>query len=112
VLSAYHSESHVEALLAHVDCMVAMRGPARDDDARRFTVAFYKHLAEGDSVRDAFDAGILEMRLHRPAAATGSRTRDVEVPGVELSANGEPPQLRERDPGCASEIFLVRRRPP
>jgi hypothetical protein len=111
VLSACHSESHVEALLAHVECVVAMRGPVHDDDARRFTVAFYRHLALGDSVQDAFDNGILEMRLHRPAAATGSRTRDIEVPGAELRASGEPPQLCERDPGCASEVFLVRRRP-
>jgi len=112
VLSACHSESHVEALLAHVDCVVTMRGPIHDDDARRFTVAFYRHLALGDSVQDAFDNGILGMRLHRPAAATGSRTRDVEAPGAELRASGEPPQLCERDPGCASEVFLVRRRPP
>jgi hypothetical protein len=113
VLSACHSESLAEALIPHVGCVVAMRGPILDDDARRFAAAFYHHLAEGDSVRDTFDKALLAMRLARPAWAATGRARDVEdsasVGAVE-GAGDEPPQLHERDPGCARELFLVRRR--
>lgn len=113
VLNACHSESLAEALLAHVDCVVAMRGPIRDADALRFSAELYRHLAEGDSVRDAFDKALLAMRLDRPASLAGGRARDLV--GEEDGAAGpgaaeEPPQLRERDPGCASELFIVRRR--
>lgn len=110
VLNACHSESHAEALLAYVDCVVAMRGRVRDTDARRFSSAFYRHLADGDSVRDTFDKAILAMRLERPAGPADSRTRDVEAADAGSSAEGEPPKLLERDPGCSSSVFLVRRR--
>ena len=110
VLSACHSESHADALLAHVECVVVMRGPVLDADAMRFTVALYRHLAEGDSIRDAFDRGRLEMRLDRPGGAAGSAARDIHAVDTGPSPAGEPPQLLERDPGCASGVFLVRRR--
>lgn len=110
VLSACHSASHAEALLAHVDCVVAMRGPIKDTDARRFSVAFYQRLAEGNSVQDTFDHACLAMRLQRPAARTGARARDVHVAGTGSSVEGEPPVLFERAPGCARELVLVRQR--
>lgn len=108
VLGACHSESHAGALLAHVECVVAMRGPIWDDDARRFSVAFYRHLGEGDSVRDAFDKGCLAMRLGRPAGASGARVRDLAGVAAGPRAADEPPRLCEREPGCASGVFLVR----
>jgi hypothetical protein len=110
VLSACHSASHAQALLAHVECVVAMRGPIWDGDARRFSTTLYRQLAEGDSVRDAFDKGLLEMRLNRRVGVSVSRTRDIEAVDAGQSTDSEPPYLLERDLDCASRIFLVRRR--
>lgn len=97
VIAACHSEAYAEALLAHVDCVIAMRGRVIDDDARRFATALYHSLAEGDSVQTAFDQARLAMRLERPASAATPAAAD------------EAPRLRERDPGCASSLYLVRR---
>lgn len=97
VIAACHSESYVEALLAHVDCAIAMRGRVDDTDARRFATALYRSLAEGDSVQAAFDHARLAMRLERPASAAAP------------AAAAEAPRLWERDPGCASSLYLVRR---
>ena len=109
VLIACHSESHAKALLDHVDCVVAMRGRILDADARCFTAAFYRHLAEGDSVQDTFDKALLAMTLERPAAARGGSTRDVVVPDRGPSDDGEPSTLHEQYPGLARSLQLVRR---
>lgn len=111
VLGACHSDSHADALLAHVECVVTVRGRIDDADARRFSIAFYRHLADGDSVRDAFDSGLLAMRLARPATPRGSPTRDVHGGAGGPGPDDEPLVLRERDPGCARNVFLVSRRP-
>ena len=97
VIAACHSDSYAEALLVHVDCVIVMRGRVDDDDARQFATALYHSLAEGDSVKVAFDHALLTMRLERPASAAARAAAD------------EAPRLLERDPGCASALYLVRR---
>lgn len=98
VIAACYSEAYAEALLAHVDCVIMMRGRVDDTDARRFAAELYRGLAEGESVQVAFERARLVMRLERPA-------------GVGAAAAGdEVTRLRERDPGCAGNLFLVRRR--
>jgi len=97
VIAACHSASYAEALLAHVDCVIAMRSRVDDTDARRFATALYHSLAEGDSVQVAFDHALLTMRLERPASAAAPPAAD------------EAPRLLERDPGSASALYLVRR---
>jgi hypothetical protein len=98
VIAACYSEAYAEALLAHVDCVIVMRGQVGDLDARKFTAELYRGLAEGESVQTAFERARLVMRLERPAYV-GTDT-----------ASGEAPRLYERDPGCAGDLFLVRRR--
>jgi hypothetical protein len=98
VIAACFSDSYAEALLAHVNCVIVMRGKIYDSDARRFASELYLRLAEGDSVRDAFDCALLAMRLERPA-----------LPDAPRVAAGEVPKLREREPGCASNLHLVRK---
>lgn len=98
VIAACYSEAYAEALLAHVDCVIVMRGRVGDTDAGKFTAELYRSLADGESVQTAFDRARLVMRLERPA-------------GVGPAAAGdEAPRLQERDPGCAGNLFLVRRR--
>jgi hypothetical protein len=97
VMAACYSEAYAQALLGHVDCVIVMRGRVGDVDARRFAAELYRRLAEGDSVQVAFDHARLAMRLER-SASEGTRT-----------PADEAPQLQEREPGCASTLFLVRR---
>lgn len=97
VIAACSSNAYAEALRPHVDCVIAMRGLVGDTDARAFATELYRRLAMGDSVQAAFDNAKLVMRLARPAS------------GPTLSSADEAPQLRERDLGCASNLFLVRR---
>ena len=97
VIAACSSNAYAEALQPHVDCVIAMRGLVGDTDARKFATELYRCLAMGDSVQAAFDNAKLVMRLARPAG------------GPTLSSADEAPQLRERDLGCASNLFLVRR---
>jgi hypothetical protein len=98
VLAACFSDSYAEDLLAHMDCVIVMRGLVGDTDARMFAKELYRRLAAGDSVQVAFDGALLVMRLERPAT------------GCTRSAADEVPRLRERDPGCADRLFLVRSR--
>jgi hypothetical protein len=98
VIAACYSDSYAEALLAHVGCVIVIRGRVVDDDARWFTAALYRSLGEGDSVQAAFDHALLSMRLERPASAAAPAT-----------AADEAPRLRERDPGYASSLYLLRR---
>jgi hypothetical protein len=113
VLSACDSDSH-QALLAHVDCLVVMRGRIYDEDAIRFAAALYRHLDDGDSVQTAFDNARLEVRLARPASRAGL-ARDVEpmepAPGQEPAQEAEEPlRLLERYPGIAARRHVLRRR--
>jgi hypothetical protein len=98
VLAACFADSYADELLLHVDCVIAMRGPVGDTDARMFARELYRSLAQGDSVQKAFDRALLAMRLERQAA------------GATIPAADDAPRLRERYPGCASRLFLVRRR--
>jgi hypothetical protein len=109
VLSACYTATDARALLAHVECVVAMRGPIHDGDARRFAVAFYAHLGVGESVKDAFDAACHSMKLDRMTDSRASRARDVLPAGAESTSEAEDPRLVERDPGCARSVYLVRR---
>lgn len=97
VIAACESDSYADALLAHVDCVIVMRGLIDDTDARKFAAELYRSLAEGDSVRVAFDRALLVMRLERP------------VVDAALASGAEAPRLREREPGCSSALYVVRR---
>ena len=71
VLSACYSDTQVEALLAHVDCVVAV-GDLAGDGASKFAVGFYGGLDAHDSVAGAFRRGCAAIgmddvpELHRP----------------------------------------------
>jgi nucleoside phosphorylase len=63
VLSACYSEAQATALLAHVDCIVGMRGSIRDDAARSFAIGFYGGLGERESVAAAYKQGCAAISL-------------------------------------------------
>ena len=76
VLSACYSETHAEALAAHVGCVVGISGPIRDDAARIFAIGFYGGLGERESVATAYRQGVAAIRL---AGLLGSERPQLEV---------------------------------
>jgi len=88
VLSACYSEAHAAALLAHVDCIVGMRGSIDDDAARSFAIGFYGGLGERESVAAAYAQGCAALGLEG--------LRDVDRP-----------QLAVRDGVDASQLVLA-----
>jgi len=63
VLSACYGEAAAEALLAHVDCVVGMRGALHDQAARAFAIGFYGALGDHESVAAAYRHGNAAIRL-------------------------------------------------
>ena len=61
VLNACHGASQAEALLASVDCVVAMHGAIGDDAARAFAVRFYGALGNRRSIGNAVAHGIAAL---------------------------------------------------
>jgi len=57
VLNACYSEAEADALLAHVDCVVGVNGPIRDEAARSFAIGFYRALGERESIVAAYQQG-------------------------------------------------------
>jgi hypothetical protein len=88
ILSACYSEAQAAALIAHVDCVVGMRGSIDDDAARSFAIGFYGGLAERESVAAAYRQGCAAIRLQ----------------GL---PDGDLPQLRVRDGVDANLVVLA-----
>jgi CHAT domain len=81
VLNACYSELQATALLAHVDCVVGMRGAIRDDAARNFAMGFYGGLGERESVDAAFRQGCAAISLE--GLADADRPQLKVRPGVD-----------------------------
>jgi hypothetical protein len=75
VLSACYSEATVEALLAHVDCVVGMSGVLRDDVAKAFATGFYGALGDQESVAAAYQHGNAAISLEGLSEAERPRLR-------------------------------------
>ncbi|HEX2689073.1 MAG TPA: CHAT domain-containing protein [Kofleriaceae bacterium] len=90
VLNACYSEVQAEALLAHVDCVVGMRGSIHDDAARSFTIGFYGGLGERESVAAAYRQGRAAIRLEGLRDADRPRLKvrpGVDADGLVLAAD-------------------------
>jgi formylglycine-generating enzyme required for sulfatase activity len=109
VLNACYSESHADALLAHVDCVVGIAGAIPDDAARSFAIGFYGGLGERESVAAAYKQGCAAISLE----AAGDRewcpctARDANALDRAASAMNRPgPQLRVRHGVDANQLIL------
>lgn len=65
ILNACYSESQARAIADHIDCVVGMSRKISDDAAIKFSVAFYRALAYGESVKTAFGLGQVQIGLER-----------------------------------------------
>lgn len=72
VLNACYAESQAESICQHVDCVVSMKGSGGNMTSISFSQAFYLALGHGLSVKQAFDAGCLQI--------TFAGSPDTEIP--------------------------------
>jgi hypothetical protein len=63
VLNACDSVAQARVLRECVDFVVGMQDEIADEAARVFASAFYRGLGFGSTVQDAFDQGVLDLRL-------------------------------------------------
>lgn len=88
VLNACYSEPQATALLAHVDCVVGVRGSIRDTAARSFALGLYGGLGEREPVAAAYKQGCAAISL------VGQ-------------AESDCPQLKVRDGVDAARLVLA-----
>jgi nucleoside phosphorylase len=84
VLNACYSETQAEALLAHVECVVGMRGAIPDGAARSFAIGFYGGLGDRESIAAAYDQGCAAISLE--GLGDRDRPRLAVRDGVDASA--------------------------
>ena len=89
VFNACFSEAQAKAIRPFVDCVVGMTRAVRDDAAIQFAGSFYEALANGRTIREAFELGRAMMRVI---------DRD----------QGALPVLLERSPGAADTHVVIR----
>ncbi len=65
VLNACFTADQAAAIAEHVDCVVGTAREIDDESAIAFATAFYRAIAHGKNVEDAFDLGRNEIRLRR-----------------------------------------------
>jgi len=85
VLNACDSDRQSEAIVAHINYVVGMSQPILDQAAHIFAVGFYKSLAAGKSVEQAYKLGCLAIRIwseDNSQSAQSSRHRKAEYVGV------------------------------
>lgn len=63
VLNTSYSDAQAEALRAHVDCVIGVRGAIADEAARSFATGLYTGLAEGESIAAAYRMGCAAVNL-------------------------------------------------
>ncbi|MGC1931401.1 MAG: hypothetical protein WA667_20710 [Candidatus Nitrosopolaris sp.] len=63
ILDACYSEPQAKAISNYVDCVIGMSQAVTDSGAREFAAHFYQALGFGKSIQDAFDLGIVELKL-------------------------------------------------
>lgn len=63
VLNACHSDQKANAIANHIDFVVGMSDAIDDDAAIAFSTSFYRALAYGKTMQDAFDLACNEIAL-------------------------------------------------
>ncbi|OKH52823.1 hypothetical protein NIES2101_13255 [Calothrix sp. HK-06] len=63
VLNACYSKVQAEAIYKHVDCVIGMNQPVRDNSAINFAIEFYDAVFSGESYDYAFNIACSSMQL-------------------------------------------------
>ncbi|HWO25662.1 MAG TPA: tetratricopeptide repeat protein [Kofleriaceae bacterium] len=99
VLSACYGDAAAEALLAHVDCVVGVRGALPDDMAQAFAKGFYGALGDRESIETAYRHGNAAISLEGLADAARPRLKvraGADAARSILAGAGERPPGRRR----------------
>jgi hypothetical protein len=64
ILNACYSENQAKAISQHVDCVIGMSQGIGDEAAIKFAQGFYRGLAYGLNLEDAFRLGCSQIDLH------------------------------------------------
>ena len=64
VLNACYSEKQAKAISKHIDCVIGMSKAIGDDAAIKFAQGFYRGIAYGKDLEDAFRLGCAQIDLH------------------------------------------------
>lgn len=89
VLNACYSQTQSEAIATVVDCVIGMNTEIEDEAAAIFSSSFYRAIAFGRSIQDAFEQGKVALLLE----------------GI---AEAQTPQLSCRSSIVVSEIILCK----
>jgi tetratricopeptide (TPR) repeat protein len=73
VLNACYSEGQAKAIAEQIEVVVGMSDAIGDEAARKFAASFYRALASGRTVQNAFDLGCNEIDLSGIPEATTPR---------------------------------------
>lgn len=95
VLNACGTAPLAELLVRYVPCVIGMSHPVGDPAAIAFSVGFYKALANGESVRVAFDLGASQFRA---TDAAGGGRRDVDANSSDVDRRAAPVLHARSDP--------------
>lgn len=108
VLSACKSDGVAQVLAQVVGCAVGMHGEMPDDSALAFNASFYRAIAFGRSVRDAFEQGRTAVALE--GLDGQERPRLFSALGVDpatlMLVNGSDARQEPR-PAAPSQVFHV-----
>jgi CHAT domain len=66
LLNACYSAAQANAIATHVGAVIAMNDRVSDVAASAFSEIFYQALAEGHSLRSAFDLGVIQVEIAAP----------------------------------------------
>jgi len=83
LMNACYSSTHADDMLGEVDVVVGMKKSISDESAIDFSGAFYRAIGFGRTVREAFEQGVVALRLNGSGEASVPRLicRDGVDPG-------------------------------
>lgn len=63
LLNACYSEAQANAISKHIDYVIGMNKAITDDAALAFSIGFYQALGDGQSLKEAFEFGCVQIQL-------------------------------------------------
>ena len=96
VLNACDSDRQAEAIVEHINYVVGMSQPILDKAAHLFSVGFYKGLAAGKSIEQAYEMGCIAIQIWSETQSQSTKTRQYrKLEYVGEAVQPEEPQLAE-----------------
>jgi energy-coupling factor transporter ATP-binding protein EcfA2 len=96
VLNACDSDRQAEAIVEHINYVVGMSQPILDKAAYHFSVGFYKGLAAGKSIEQAYELGCIAVQIWSATHAQSTQSRQYrKFESAEDVGQSPQPQLAE-----------------